>query len=472
MADMDKHPTRESIGRTVDLFGDRAAYAAAIESLLATVVAPRESISPAELIHGSLVASADIVVRADNLLGENKDLRDRFTFSTLERLSAQAILTHDELKNLPLESFQDQVAKLRQTIIAHQTATFQFPSSSYWSTFNDHVHSLNALKQTQSVLEKTPLSHKESRLAAALEWENDGLFAAVRQLQKYGVSPVYIADNTQLPIVDWHVYDFLAEARQNPASLKIFSPSLAPMVLARFGGFTASLIDQTPVTQRFERGWRLDYGGLVAGRSQQTDPDMAFNLHDDGHLYATYGTPLSWLAAELGLTAQYELVRAQVLSLYTDLVVPAYLVDDSEDIKVAEQTARRASRPRTRDFLKLVVARRRLIDQHPNLLDLVEREAKSQSRLVRRHGVVGFIRRLPAGHRASQTQRDLCWQDQGIELPPTGETYVRAHARGGNRPTVDPAIAPVHRAQLRYLGGVAVDSQPDQPEWPPESSRL
>ena len=327
---------------------------------------------------------------------------------------------------------------------------------------------MQQIKAVQSLLTKVPTNQrKKSRFVANLAWENDGLFESVRQLQKYGIKEAYVADNSRLPIVDWHIFNHRGIMNRLPSATNPGNSS--GQSLACLSGFKHPLEGRPAKIKLAERqlsssdqlykpdddhkSLTLDYGGIVAGHPNQNWADIYLDIMPDGQLYSLEGLPLSWMTSGLGLEVQYEMIRARALSLYADMVIPAYIVDDSDEIKAAETVAPQAGRAKTSNFVDLAVARRRVIGRHPDLPDLIAKDEKIASRRVRRHGVVGFIRRLPAGHRASQQQRDLCWRDQGIELAPTGETYVREHIRGGEKPAPDPDEVVGHRARLRYVGG-------------------
>ena len=289
---------------------------------------------------------------------------------------------------------------------------------------------------------------------------NDGLFEATRQLQKYGLKSMYVADQTPLPIADWHIYDPYTTL-QGSSLENLGQPSRS---LAHFQGFSSQLVDKIPVSYslttipELEGSWALDYTGLIKGKPEQSAADIFFSLNRYGQLeHGPSSTPLAWFSQRLGLNRQYQILRARALSLYADMVLPAYLINDSDEIETAEQAVRNAHRAKTISFKHLVMARQRLIDSHPNLPALITKAEKASSRMVCRWEVVGFIRHLPKGQRASQQQRNLCWQDQGLELAASGETYVRAHSRGGGRsPETDISKSQMSRAQIRHIGGAVV----------------
>ena len=138
------------------------------------------------------------------------------------------------------------------------------------------------------------------------------------------------------------------------------------------------------------------------------------------------------------------------------MVIPAYMINESDEIAQAEQAATNEGKARTRNFMRLVLSRKRLINANPDIDKLIEQEEKDKTKYMRRHGVIGFIRNLPSGQRASQQQRDLCMRDQGKELAETGETYVRGHNRGGEKDNEDIEAIEGHRARIRNVGGAVM----------------
>ena len=408
---------------------------------------------PRDLLFGSYLAIHQLLAKLHSVARLDFDASSVICGA----LAVRTIASHSPLKSLPYDGAHHELVK------AWEAA----PASIDRHSFGLYFHQVQQLKSIQSLLMKVPANQrKESRFVSNLAWENDGLFESVRQLQKYGIKEAYVADNSQLPLVDWHIFNYRGIMNRLPSTNPANSGSQA---LACLSGFRNPLEGQPAKIELTERqlsssdqlykpgddhkSLTLDYRGIVAGHPDQSWADIYLDIMPDGQLYSLEGLPLAWLASGLGLEVQYEMIRARALSLYADMVIPAYIVDDSDEIKAAEAVVSQANRAKTSNFVDLVVARRRLIARHSDLPALIAKDEKIASQRVRRHGVVGFIRRLPAGHRASQQQRDLCWRDQGIELAPTGETYVREHIRGGDKPVPSSDEVVGHRARLRYVGG-------------------
>ena len=351
----------------------------------------------------------------------------------ISRLACWVILSHKQFNNLHLSNFKKLVEDAQQMLNGPGYEHTDLPQS---------YSSMISIKAVLHFLERIRLNQgKESRLAEQLSNRNDELFKRTRELQKYGIKSVYVAEAEAMPIADWHVFD--------QQSFKADETIFAGLDTYRcsFFGFSSSLVNEPP---DFESGY-ISY--KLEGSNENA---FGFDLHNDGHLYTKEKIPLSWLTDELGIVPQYELLRARALSIYADLVIPAYIVDQAEQIRVAEKQIVQAKRVRIKDFLELVLARQKILasPDMPQLIDQNEKDEKRRRRVVSPHGVVGFIRRLPAGQRASQAQRQLCLEDQGIELPLTGETYVRAHIRGGNRQGA--AEIKFHRARIRHAGGTII----------------
>ena len=379
-----------------------------------------------------------------------------------ERLAACAVVCHPPLRNMPLDRTMRELSRMQS--LAQRGAYGR-----QYIRYANHLRGLAMLKIDQQAFKQIDLNErKESRFVGNLVRENDELFRCVRQLQKYSVKSAYIADTSQLPVVDWHIYNVADMVGRLPETDS--HPSVCPIEksLARFDGFGIPLVDKPPTLKLFDDGNQevvaVSYEGLVVGQPKPVSPSISFDLWGDGQLYSLGGAALAWFADELGLGIQYEMTRARALSLYADMVIPAYVVDDSQEIRSAEQASAQTTRAKVGSFTDLVLARRRVIDQHPDLLELIAKEAKDRARTLRRHGVAGFIRKLPDSQRASQKQRALCLKDQEIRLAETGETYVRSHMRGGEKDS-DEVVIDGHRARLRYVGMVAtLDAQADRPD--------
>ena len=372
---------------------------------------------------------------------------------TGSKIAARALLASSVLRNLPLDS-ADRITGLLEQRLSRSNLLIKL-----WR------HSFMELKSLQHTLQQIPGNpRQEARFTEALSQENDGLFQAVRQLQKYGIKSAYVADHTPLPIADWHVFDRrdLADG-QIDSNERAFGDTHALAVFRSFGLPLSNEPREVKMTGDAQVGDATIESRyiMLEGEPELAKQGVEFILGKDGHLSTLKEVSFAWFTDELGLGWEYEALRAQVLSIYADMVLPSYIVDNSKEIEAAGRQMSQKKRARSSDFMNLLLARQRVIKQHPDLADLIRRENTRQSGMVRRHGVVGFIRRLPKGQRASRQQRELCLREQGILLPLTGETYVREHLRGGEKPA-DGLLPDTHRARIRHPGGSIV-SQPVSP---------
>lgn len=421
-----------------------------------------------KVVWGSFLAANQIILshhRAD------QSPNDLFDVLAKDRLASIAIASHQAFRNMPLPRIHQEFR--REVDIARATIRSSFDLNLPLATFMGYLRSLEEAKFNQQFLSEIPTNdRKEARFVDRLSASNDELFGRLRRLQRYGIKSAYISDSSCLEVADWHVYDVRRLSQSLGNSLgNVVCP--IRQSLARFNGFKKPLADQSPdwskqmdaaTDQEFVI---VDYKSSINGRLENIAPSICFDIWPDGHLYSNSGVGLADFAKQVGLGVQYEMLRARALSLYADLVVPYYVVDESEDIQRAESKASKDAKAKTSSFGEIVLARIRTIDQRPDLPQLIAKEAK-KPQPVRRHSVIGFLRTLPPGQRASQKQRDLCWQDQRIKLSETGQTYVRPQVRGGEKKNSEVEMT-THRARLRYIGEVVLDSllgesspEPDQ----------
>ncbi len=447
------------IVRLADILVTKDRYQANFEAASAALASAGRS-GLEHLIDLSWVAST-MVVGGSYQAGQPQN--PHFNRLAEERLAACAVVCHPPLRNLPPDRTIRELSQLQSR--ARRGAYKQ-----QYIHYANHLRGLAMLKTEQQALGQIDLNErKESRFVGNLVRENDELFRCVRQLQKYSVKSAYIADASRLPVVDWHIYNVADLISRLPEADSHSSSCPIKKSLARFDGFGIPLVDKPPTLKLLfaddnQEVMTVSYEGLVVGQPKTVRPSISFDLWADGQLYSLGGACLAWFADELGLGTQYEMIRARALSLYADMVIPAYVVDDSQEIRSAERASAQTTRAKVGSFTDLVLARRRVIDQYPDLPELIAKEARDRVRTLRRHGVAGFIRKLPGGQRASQKQRELCFKDQEIRLAETGETYVRSHMRGGEKDSNE-VVIDGHRARLRYVGMVATfDAQADRPD--------
>lgn len=142
---------------------------------------------------------------------------------------------------------------------------------------------------------------------------------------------------------------------------------------------------------------------------------------------------------------EYEQLRAEILSIYFDLVTPnvvAELANIPEDdtAKPLSQDEVQHAETRLQKMRRLVLSRTYVIrtlgiDEIEQLLleEIEEDRAKTKRNLTTQVQVSGFIRRLPHNFSASAKQRALCLEHMGIVLADHGETYVHDYAYGPDK---------------------------------------
>ena len=464
LARLDLDADVDSVVELVDTLVTKDRYQAAFDLILSSLDDRHRS---------DFAALARLSQAAASLVGSScynaGEQIPRFNKLASDKLAGWAVLSHQQFLNLPHDSFDQLARRLLREIMTQR--------SGYSAIYHHagHLLAMVQFKDHQHILNKLPGRQREARLGGWLASENDELFHCSRRLQKYGVKPAYAADGSQLPIVDWHIHDVAQAAEQAGFDIDQAADAYLSQSRARFTGFVCPLANKPSILDLLDdqdktQVWAMKYEGVVAGQTRPVQASLVFDIWNDGQLHLVGGSSLAWFADELGLKLQYELVRARALSLFTDLVVPAYMIDSSSQIKAAEKQAAQASRAKAYDFGQLVLARRRIVadPEIDQSIATAEKQERKRTRVVSPHGVVGFIRRLPAGHRASQAQRDLCLRDQGLKLAPAGETYVRGHNRGGNK-SDGPAETASHRARLRHVGGsiIAAKEKTDKPESKP-----
>lgn len=464
LVNSDKPADAALIASVADKLLTQDRYQTAFRSAWDLIDARTPRWSPFDKTVWSSFLAAESIIESHYQPGQRFNLQ--FNSLAEGRLAALAVTSHPQLRNMPLPAMRHEFVRLAHSAglaVASRPSSIQ-PSA----LFLAHLQSLEGAKfAQQSLVEIEVNERKESRFVNPLASDNDELFDRLRRLQKYGVKPVYASDGSCLPVVDWHIYDVSQLCRKLGADSANGACSIERS-LVRFDGFKERLADQPPawdlVCDNKQEFVVVQYQGLDGGQKKQISPSVCFDIWPCGHLYSPGGFSLAGLAAQLGLEAQYEVLRARALSLYADLVVPFYIVDDSEEIRQSENRSAQNPKFKVRSFGDIVLARRRLIDQHPDLPKLIAKEAKKH-RPVQPHDVASFFRKLPSGQTASQKQRDLCWEELKVYLPP-GYTFVGGFERGGEK-TEDSDGLGVHRARLRYVASVALEEFAAQEQKPP-----
>lgn len=214
-------------------------------------------------------------------------------------------------------------------------------------------------------------------------------------------------------------------------------------------GFLTSVDDQNgkPVV------FRLFSGIELVSSNVAVDERIAYQ-HDGGHVrrlkvegvntntattavvfddMVTFrGTPIKAIGEFLGLSNQATVLSALLFAQRYDLTVPSYLVDLANE-DAAQEPAHLDANPISDKLRRLLLARTRVLQTLGTDIDkelASENEDDLQThRDIAKHGVVGHLRRLPAGYSASTTAQALCRKQLGVDIP-EGHTYVQVHTRG------------------------------------------
>lgn len=264
----------------------------------------------------------------------------------------------------------------------------------------------------------------------------------ISQLRRYGVKPCVIDDGIIHPAGTAWVFSDGFESRNqlaNPESIRHIAPVLADTVLGKFSqirqadniALVASHISEAPF-------------GDFSAFSFPVAPITIAYVHENGQIATDAHIGVAWADSyfsEAGLGDLYPMFRLVHLMRLNDLVVPVEAMRQSGVHSWPIQSVRRSDRIDLTKipFLRtLVIPRLRLLSEQKLLdqayLSEMANSAIQTETLMRRkmgkHEVVGFVRPLPIGFQASDTARQLAWQELGIRHLPDGWTYVRTHSRG------------------------------------------
>lgn len=292
--------------------------------------------------------------------------------------------------------------------------------------------------ETEGLLPK--IKGLESDVSAEeLAVDNDRLFNNLVQLRKYGLKSCVAPALRQGKTREWLVSDVIPEAYES--SFAAYHP--ARKSLAAFDG-SRGKIDTTEVIP-YEYISETS-GGQVRVSTQHVsgikpnEDTFHVLIGPDGHLY--YRAGVRWIDyIDPNLYQKYEQLRAEILSILFDAVVPVYITEQVK--KDAGQTPKgilgklALGNRRPPNLKRLVLARTRILEEKMDEIvaalensDTDEVESDEQKRIIAKHNVEWHIRRLPAEFRASPEARQRCLQETGIVLAEHGETYVRKHTRG------------------------------------------
>ena len=334
-----------------------------------------------------------------------------------------------------LPADNDCIAKLANLERAlHQGASVQWLGARVSVLFRAYTRRLFAVGLLRKQM---PTDDEARRLLGALGIDPKqaiaSLVAGLNEYRQYGVKPCLFADGQLHDDADaWAFtdgYDFVSEL---PASVDWARP-LAVTAL----GPRVEMTQLKPVLEQFSAGKRIDFDftnklTVVIQASGEFTVDVevgAVSLRD--------------YFAEGDRTEAYDLFRiVHLLRLYS-LIVPHHV---SADLEVpewptlpAKHKERKQYRQRLLDGLRPLLLPRLRVLENPAAIraaletELCEAEQDTEARTDYtkkvKHEVIGFVRKLATGQSATDTARQLAWEQRRIILKP-GETYTKTHNRG------------------------------------------
>lgn len=298
-----------------------------------------------------------------------------------------------------------------------------------------------------------------------LRAENDSLWQESRSLREYGVKSAITPSGVE-GMNQWlvrsgfeykedlqHINSTLAKnINSTPTSVKIERLHAGGSVLAEFMGTSTEFSTSHVEVEN------LEFEGHILGLTSKnshakknedgTSPKSArILLHADGHLYSRSNYPLTKLCEALGYPQVYEQLRAAVLALHYDLVVPVHIQRIASDRQRAFIEANPHAHTPTK-LQNLIVQRRKILTTHRDaIVDGIKEEQRlmKQMKPVAGHVVTGHCYHLPEGFKASLETRKLALLEIGKVLADSGEGYQRYHRRGD--PTISPG--PGHKTSKR-----------------------
>jgi hypothetical protein len=312
----------------------------------------------------------------------------------------------------------------------------------------------------RDTLRSYDVKHREKNEAKQLKIDNDGLFESARFLQKYQLKTALVAGSGAGDIRDWMVLDWdvmlqeISEANNGEHPIDEAPPKL----LARIFGTKKQFIAGKPVFNIHGTGsnrvFRANFSHAIKSAQEGETPDSIFQFGTDGHLKGMRGTSFQEFASHLGKNDEYELLRGEIISIFCDLVLPAHLVNELEEVEKKVLPQRHGKQRDIQTIRRIVMARVRLLqDKKPEIISEIKKELRKRPEL---HSVIGHVTALPKGRRATAEAREKCRIEMnGKELAPEGETYTKYHTRGGNTDDIERETTG-HRAIRQNVGGGVV----------------
>lgn len=297
-------------------------------------------------------------------------------------------------------------------------------------------HIFAAYNAQAEMLSHTSQTEINSKDTETLKTANDQLWQEMRATQTYGVKPAIAPSLNRGLVKDWLFASSFDSLQTNDRVERAHRGTTLAVVTGSNASFISSKVPM--VTKVYEnsnvKSHFSDLKGVI-DTGDDTVRHFVVYIDREGQLIQNDGIPLSVISQEYGCEAEYEQIRSELLSIFFDLVTPVYVHEVvDQEIKDISKTA---GSPDYNGKLRiLALARTRTLKiLGPDIADAINKEHETErqetiDRMLVKHDVIGHIRRLPTGFRASQEARNLCMQDIGIELADSGETYVRTHERG------------------------------------------
>lgn len=322
-----------------------------------------------DILTEGIRASVDIALAVDHIkqeiLGPGGSVRgsNKVQHKALAYLS---LMTAWKLHSagLPAEEVRGRIVEFN--CIAKDVCELDMPRTS-WMAVKQQMFT-SELKSDYDFI-WTLLEGESDNQAEQLSAENDQLWKDLRALQTYGVKNAVTPARGESDVREWVFMqpgssDQPADKHEDNMRLLYNHP------VALVSGTEARFKSSRPDTERQEyeksnvRISQLSLSGMV-----ETDDEslggpklIAFYLDSEGQLTSMLGANLKAISKSLGLEAAYESVRAEVLSIFFDLVTPVYVAElaeqESKMLNVHEST----SETTEGKMRRLVLARRKVLE--------------------------------------------------------------------------------------------------------------
>jgi hypothetical protein len=385
------------------------------------------------LTAAATASSIDYIKRKSMGADSSTKISNVIIAMTLDKLAQEMVQKHHQVlsNNKNLDMNTDWLMRILLNDQQQYIAWKGIKLSIFWSGAGDYLGMANVLNGMQSAPEDSPETMKV---------ENDALFNSTSVLQKYGVKSAIAPSRMGNRNVKEWLIESTRDARLAREQLNQSSGTSRPSPYEQMRQSIATFrsTDQSFTTSKLRHnfvgseahptvhGEIVDMTDLIAPvDADKQMPDAGIKLGTDGELYSVLGSSIKALL----YPRDYETLRAEILCLYTDLVVPVYV---TELFDVEAQGDSIGASPSTAGRMRcLVLARERVLRLlGDDIITQLDNEQTKAQREMAEHDVIGHVRHLPSTYRASQAARELCQKDIGVVLAEYGETYVQDHRRG------------------------------------------